>query len=429
MNRRSVLSLGAVGMGIFAGCTSESESTTTSSERDTTIVVSPDGSNSNPGTQANPVASIQRGLDMAQPGNTISVNPGEFSETFRTKRSGTPEQPITITGPRDAVVRPPVDELDGRLFDINHNHIHLTGLTFNGLVDPATPTDPERYVDTIIECRPVDWAEYTAEYLTDVRLMPRAIGNCRRVMIQHIRTNQFEVGGFEVIGPAGVENLYGDAASHIGEIVYLGTAPDNITDEWYQWDGPDLSHDIHVHHIDNSAGHPHAELVDVKAGCHNVLIEYCTDGGGAGRYVLPSHSDTSETAFHLGGRQCTLRWNIVENSLGQAVEVASWGVSHPGAFEQEKGLPYPEDLFDHGRSNSIYGNRFTDCAGLAIQYPLIYPEDGEAYIADEYGPDEQHHVCGNVVSGPTHGTPEKECSNDLPTGDGIGHTGGESPWT
>jgi hypothetical protein len=398
-------------------------------EHPNTIYVGPDGSKTNPGTRAEPIASIQQALDQAQPGETVSVKTGEYVETFRTRRSGTPEDPIIITGPRDAILRPPKDELDGRMFDINHNHIHLKGMTFDGLADPNQPTDPGQYVDSIIECRPVNWAEYTAEYLTDVKVMPRALGNCRRVMIQHIRTNQFEAGSFRVIGPAGVQTLYGDVPEHIGEVVYLGTAPDNINDEWYQWDGPDNSHDIHIHHIDNSAGHPHAELVDVKAGCYNVLIEYCTDGGGAGRYVLEGNSTTSETAFHIGGRQSTLRWCVVENSNGQVVEVASWGVAHPEAFEREKGLQYPTELFDHGRANSIYGNRFKDSAGLAIRYPIIYPEDGEPHIAEGYGPDEQAHVCGNDVTGPTHGTPEAACPSDIPKGDGIGHTGGQSPWS
>lgn len=445
MKRRAFLTLSASGVGVLAGCSSKSDtSPATASEtplrtqtgaanqtpgqNPDTIFVGPNGSNTNPGTNTAPVASIQQALDQAQPGEQISVKAGRYFETFRTKRSGEAGSPITITGPRDAVIRPPKNELDGRIFDINHNHIYLKGLTLNGLADSAQQTNPDQHVDTIIECRPVEWADYAVEYLTDVKIMPRAIGNCRRAMIQHIRTNQLEVGEFEVIGPAGVQHLYGDKSGHTGEVVYLGTAPDNLQEDWYSWDGPDESHDIHVHHIDNSAGHPHTELVDVKAGCYNVLIEYCTDGGGAGRYVLEGNSETSETAFHLGGRENILRWSVVEDSNGQGVEIASWGVANREEFEQEKGLPYPEELFEHGRANSVYGNRFTNYAGLAVQYPVIYPDDGESYIAEGYGPDEQMRVCGNVVDGATHGTPEMACSNEVPEGDGIGHTGGENPW-
>lgn len=447
MRRRNLLALLAGGMGFVAGCSSRShpEGTTesapgttsaaelsaetpTTGENTTTIVVGPDGSDANPGTESEPLESIQYAIDRARPGDEIAVRAGEYVERFRTKRSGDPDAQITITGPRDAVVRPPNNDLNGRLFDVNHSHVHLTGLTFDGLADPSRPTDPTQYVDTIVECRPVDWAGYSGTYLTDVKIMPHAIGNARRAMIQHIRTNQFEAGEFEVIGPAGVQHLYGDESGHVGEVVYLGTAPDNLGDEWYQWDGPDESHDIHVHHIDNSVGHPHAELVDVKAGCHDVLVEYCTDGGGAGRYVLDGNDPTSETAFHLGGREITLRWNVVENSNGQGVEVGSWGVTHREEFEREKGLPYHEDLFDHGRANAIYGNRIVDSAGLAIQYPIVYPEGGEPHVAEEYGPDEQAVVCGNEIEGPTHGNPEGACDQLVPTTERIGHLGGESPW-
>lgn len=390
--------------------------------------VGPDGADDNPGTKQKPLETIQHALTRANPGDTIQVQPGRYTPRggVETVRAGTAEKPITITGPPDAVYNA------NDPFIIDHSHVHLTGLTFDGLLDPDNPDDPDSYSWGLLEINgafhdKIKNGEHRPDsvkednYLGDIVVKPHAVGNCRADLIKVHWSKNVEIGEFKVIGPAGVKYLKGDASGHNGEVVYLG----NAADKGYP---VDATHDVHVHHIDNSEGHPHAELVDVKSGCYNVLIEYCTDTGGAGRYLLDGHDPTSETAFGLWGRNITLRWNVVENSHGQAVEVGTWGVTHPDEFEQQKGLPYPEELFDSGRANSIYGNRFTDNAGLAIQYPIIYPDDGESHIAEEYGPDEQTHVCGNVIDGETHGTPGTECPDDLRETNTIGHLGGDSPW-
>ncbi|WP_157971613.1 hypothetical protein [Halorussus litoreus] len=345
---------------------------------------------------------------------------------MRTTSGGTPDAPITITGPPDAVFN-----ADGP-FEINHSHVHLRGMTFDGLHRPESPEDPNSYSESILQVNeslyeqikagrgPTDTVD-ESEYLTDVVVKPHAVGNCRADFIKVHWSKNVEIGEFEVIGPAGVKYLLGDASGHNGEVVYVGNPPD----KGYPVDG---SHDIHVHHIDNSEGYPHAELVDVKAGCHDVLIEYCTDAGGAGRYVLDGHDATDEPSMHLGGRECTLRWNVIEGSHGQGVEVAAWGLANPDDFAEHKGLPYPEELRDHGRANSIYGNRITEYGGLAIRYPVVYPDDGPSHVAERYGADDQRVVCGNAIDGPTHGKPDSTCDGDVPTTERIGHLGGDSPW-
>lgn len=391
------------------------------------LYVDPNGSDDNIGTKRNPLGTIQHALERATPGSVIQVQPGRYHprRDVRTVRDGTAENPITITGPPDAVYNTDT-------FEINHNYVHLTGLTFDGLTDPDNPNEVSSYSENLLQVNEAFYeriknGEYNPDsvkeenYLRGVVVKPHAVGNVTGDAIKVHWSKNVEIGEFKVIGPAGVDHLKGDVEGHNGEIVYVGNPPT----KGYP---VDETNNIHIHHIDNSEGHRHAELVDVKAGCHNVLIEYCTDGGGAGRYLLEGHDPTNETAFSLRGRENTLRWNIVENSNGQAVEVASWGVAHRERFEQINDLPYPEELFDHGRANSIYGNRLTDNAGLAVQYPIIYPDDGEPYIAEGYGPDEQTHVCGNVINGETHGKPTKECPETLPDTETIGHLGGNSPW-
>lgn len=437
--RRRILATVAAGAGLVAGCAgSTTDQGTPSGEGnvgtstpsgtvaidgpeggDTIVVSASSGSSSGAGTTDDPLETIEGGLKAAEPGQTVSVEPGTYFEEVYSYRSGTEEEPITITGPADAVVRPKAGQTHSPLFTFNDSHIHLTGLTLNGLHDPESPGDLEQYTGPLVETKPVD----TDEYLRDVKFMPHAVGNSRNAVFQPIRTNHMEIGEFRVVGPAGVQHLVGDEPGHVGEIVYLGTAPGNVHDDWYPWDTLDESHDVHVHHIANTEGHPHAELVDVKGGVSDVTIEYCTDLGGAGSYVLPDHSERSEAAIHLGGTETTLRWCRIESTQGHAVEVGNWGAAHPEEAAENLDRSLPEGAYDTGRRNAIYGNRFVEIGGLAIRYPT---DEGE--IVAGYGPDEQRIVCGNAVSGDTHGTPDRPCPGSVPTSGEIGHLGGDSPF-
>jgi hypothetical protein len=52
--------------------------------------VSPAGNDGNPGTQATPLRSLQKALDVAQPGGVIRLAPGLY-EPSQTRRSGLPD--------------------------------------------------------------------------------------------------------------------------------------------------------------------------------------------------------------------------------------------------------------------------------------------------------------------------------------------------
>ncbi len=474
MRRRRLLALVAGGMGFVAGCPSQSDSnpessptpvttastntptpartqtstpaetptetaTATPRENPDTIFVSPDGSDANPGSRANPIRLIQEGFNRAQPGQTIHALPGRYHERVETVRPGTPEQPIVLTGPPEAVFVGGNETPLPEPLKIFHSHIHVLGLTFDGLQNPDKPdvvskTAPggSSYAQSNIQVNPFSSGSEDAfpGYIRDVTVKPHGVGNVLGAMINTFFAHDVEIGEFRVIGPGGLKHLKGNREGHNGEVVYVGTPADKFGGYGTDISGAtiDESSGYHIHHIVNDEGYPHAELVDIKAGCEDVTIEYCTDRGGAARYVLPDSEPTSETAFHLGGNDTTLRWCIVENSHGQAVEVGSWDATHPEDFEEYKGFPLPEGFRDTGQDNAVYRNRFVGNAGLAIQYPVVYPDDGEAYIPDGYGPDAQQAVCGNDIDGETHGQPAKPCPGSLPTAEPIGHRGGDSPY-
>jgi hypothetical protein len=414
LSRRRVLAvLSAAGGTVVAGCNSErSTETQTTSE---TIHVATDGDDSNPGTEDNPMESIRTAVSEAGPGQTVYVHPGEYFEFVEFRNDGEPDAPITLTGPPDAVLKPPTD-VDYGCIGVGANHIHITGLTITGLYNPEEPKNAESYTPGHLVTLNT-WAEDNDDYLEGLVVSPHAIGNAGGALINSVMLKNCEIGGFEVVGPAGAAWLFDDEeGGHYGEFVYLGTAVDNRTERGY--DEYDRTRNIYVHHINNSAGHPHAELVDIKEGASNVTVEYCTDAGG-----VQSEDSYTSSSITLGGYDCTIRWNVIQNAFGQGIEVGPWGyLSNPEEF-----LGEPVTDFDYklGKENAIYGNVFTGNKTDAIDF---IRESWQPWEENNPQPGDQRALCGNLYDGYSDVSPSASCSTALPSSDGVGHLGGESPW-
>jgi|GEM_PF-1591904 len=351
--------------------------------------ISPTGSDANLGRKHDPLATITEGLRRAQPGDTIYVQPGEYREAVRTIRSGEPGKPITVTGPKTAVLRPPSFT---NLLRISHSHVHLTGLTLNGLIDPDTPDDPESYGPTLLLSTPLP---STDKYVTDVKLMPKAIGNCIQNMIKVTRSAHVEIGAFEIIGVGGADFTVGEAADHNGEVVYVGTTEGVSEQEWYTWETKDETNNVHVHHIDNSAGHPHGDFVAFEPETHDCLLEYCTD-----RNAGHATDGSWNPAVVLAGYDSTVRYCDIA--------ATSWPILFDGVRTE-----------DQPRNNNVYFNRLHDYEAQAVGFQS----------AEKSNPGRQGVICGNDVDGPTAANASQQCPADIPSGNGIGHLGGDSPWT
>lgn len=72
-----------------------------------TIHVKPDGSFTNPGTEESPLGSINRAVNIADTGDIVYVHSGEYTEVVEAEVGGDPDNPVTLTGPKDAVLKPP----------------------------------------------------------------------------------------------------------------------------------------------------------------------------------------------------------------------------------------------------------------------------------------------------------------------------------
>lgn len=428
MRRRRFLEIAVGGSGFVAGCSTDpgtspspstrSESRKSTPGRDTShtlsdsaaithtqatttapdgadIYVDPNGSADNPGTKDDPVGSIQVALNRASAGERIHVLDGEYQEQVHTVRSGEPGAPITLTSSANAVLRGKPDVID--VFRIRHSHIHLRGLTITGLHNPDRPDDPNSYAQVITHVRP---QFETNDYIQDLVLAPAGIGHSYRTLFLLTRVKDVEIGPTEIVGLAGAVYVLGDAEDHTGEIVYLGTPPEIALHEeprpGYPWKGLDEGRRVHIHHLDNSAGYPHSELVNTKLGTRDVLVEYCTSlGGSQNTEPYP----TAEVRFQ--SHEATLRWSEFRNGEGYGVHV----VQHDQILQDHpEATMAPEEA---GADHSIYGNVITGF--------------GDGPLSLSTGFDAQRLVCDNVVMGRVDGNPVGTCPSDIPMGDGIGH--------
>ena len=104
----------------------------------TAYFVSPSGADTNNGTSAAaPFRTIQKALDLAQPGTTITLAAGTYREAVATKVAGTAGAPITIKGPETGKAaggryKATVYSPAGRVVSINHSYYTLDGFTIDG---------------------------------------------------------------------------------------------------------------------------------------------------------------------------------------------------------------------------------------------------------------------------------------------------------
>lgn len=418
MDRRTFLAVAGLGATALGGCTtgpdSASEGTPTGGptstppgsatprpDPDTIFVDGEDGAAGNPGTASEPLDSIQRALQRVQPGQTVYVRPGVYRERVSPPRGGEPGAPITIAGPPDAILAS-----DPGRYNVvinRRSHVHLTGLTIDGLEDPDEPDDVDSYSEAqLVQVRP---PTDTDAYLEDIVVAPHRIGNTQKSLVSIERTTQVEVGPFEVIGPAGTKYLLTDRRGHNGEIVYLGTSPSNLGTDWHPWTEYDRTSHVRVHHVDNAAGYGHSELVNTKLGTHDVTVEYCTDGGGS-----RNTEDSPAASVRFQGSGATVRWCDLRDGNGHGVEIGSYKARDA----RREGADPSEIERRGGADNAVYGNRITGFGGKAVAFPVVRDQDDQRY------------VCGNTYDGPTDGDPDRDCGEGVPSGTGIGHTGGSS---
>jgi hypothetical protein len=399
MRRRSML--GALASFSLAGClrlTGEEEEASPDGEVDVDIWVAPgDGQEGagGDGTELSPFNHVQHALNVAEPGDTIWLESGEYREQLSTSNAGEPDNPITLTGPEDAVVR--ASEPGQTLFGILHSHVHVTGLTFDGLVDPDRQWETEdAWASDILTTGPGPRFEGGVEYIEDVVFEPHAVRNSAGGFVLIRRTRDSSFGDFEVTGPAGGAfhpDMSDPVEGHWANIFQVGTSPQTVK-EYMPWDSLDRSRNIRIHNVDNSAGYHHSVFATILVGSENVTVEYCTDRNSG------NESDGQEfvPALDLGGNNCTVRGNDI-GDCRQGVRFGAWT---------------PNDLADAenwARNNDVYRNR-------------LQTVSRSAFVFQQSSPETQRRLCGNRLVGiddAEYAYATGDCGSDVPEVDGIGH--------
>jgi hypothetical protein len=296
------------------------------------------------GARGAPVATIQRALHLAMPGDQIELAPGRYFQDFKSVRDGQPGQPIIIRGSHGAIVS---GGGSSRVVEINHDYIELRDFTIDGKHAQADGKDSYRdKLIYVVGTRPGDGV--TGLRILGMKLK-NAGGECIRLRYQAQR-NEIARSSIETCGV--YDFVYGGGGKN-GEGIYIGTAPEQLG----KWGAPDAaidhSNENWVHHNTfNTRGN---ECVDVKEGSSGNIIEHnrCT-----------GQKDKNSAGLDSRGSANVFRHNIVFGNRGAGVRLGG-------------------DAETDGIKNNVYSNTLRD------------NEAGS--ISVQRGP--QGRICGNILSG------------------------------
>lgn len=290
--------------------------------RPTTYYVSPAGRDSHSGTRAErPLASIQRAVERARPGDSIRLAPGRYAQDVISQRDGAADAPITISGPADAVL---TGAGRARVVELNHSYLTLQGFTIDGLWGaPDAPAGFREKLLYVVSRRP-------EQGVTGVRVLGLTLrnagGECLRLRYQ-AHNNEVAGSRFE---RCGVHDFVFHAGKRNGEAIYIGTAPEQRDNGANPTAAIDRSNDNWVH--DNSFDTQGNECVDIKEGSSGNLVE---------RNRCTGQRDPNSAGFDARGSGNIFRYNESYGNVGAGIRLGGDG---------------PRD----GVDNQVYGNDLHD---------------------------------------------------------------------
>lgn len=296
------------------------------------------------GTRNDPLASIQKALERAMPGDRISLAPGRYFQDFKTVRDGRQGQPIVIEGRKDAIVS---GAGEPRIVQIHHDHIELHGFTIDG--KHLSNDSKDAYRDKLvyaIGARPGDG-------VTGLRIIGMQLknsgGECIRLRYQAQRN---EVA-HSTIQNCGVYDFLYDGGGKNGEGIYIGTAPEQLGRNGAPDSAIDQSNANWIHH--NTFDTRGNECVDIKEGSSGNIIEHnrCT-----------GQKDKDSAGLDARGNGNVFRHNTVYKNRGAGIRLGG-------------------DTAWDGIENSAYANTLKDNAVGSLKI-LTTP---------------QGKICGNTITG------------------------------
>lgn len=294
-----------------------------------------------------PSDSIQDALDNAHPGDVIELSSGDYYEDFDTVRDGAKNSPITIKGPKSAVIR---GDYSGHTFDINHDYITIEGITFNGLI--GDPDSKSSYQDKLVYVQGKEVRKGVEGLKIKNVDFLNSGGEALRLRY-FAKNNEISYCNFKNVG---VHDFKFNDGGKNGEAIYLGTSSNQWNDGKNPTPEPDESTNNWIHH--NYFDTQGNEAVDIKEGSYDNLVEYNTVTG---------QKDPNSGGLDSRGDENIFRYNEIFNNIGAGIRIGGHNVG---------GVQY-------GKNNYIYGNKIYD----------------NIYGAVKVMTNPQKDICDNIVYG------------------------------
>ncbi len=306
--------------------------------------VSPTGNDANSGTTASsPFKTIQKAIDLAQPGAVINLAAGTYLQDLVSRRNGSATAPITITGPSNAVIK---GGGNARIIEINHDYITLDGFTIDGLYGDASSANG--YRDKLLYVLGKEQRNGVNGLKVLRMTFTNAGGECLRLRY-FAQNNEIAYSRFS---NCGVHDFRFKAGGKNGEGIYIGTAPEQLGDGRNPTTDPDQSNNNWVHH--NSFNTQGNECVDIKEAASGNLIEQNTCTG---------QKDPESAGLDSRGNGNIFRFNEVYGSVGAGVRLGG-------------------DSSSDGINNDVYGNTLYNNQAGGIKFQRV----------------PQGKICGNTMN-------------------------------
>jgi hypothetical protein len=348
------------------------------------------GSDTNPGTEAAPYATLQKALDVATPGMTINLKAGKYRQAVITKIDGTAAAPITIKGPETG--KNPATRSQavlygtgGRVFSIDHSYYTLDGFTIDGQEDIA-PSEYQGITSVSqVRAKKDSWqgradnsklvyvgagtkAGITGTTISNMFLTGSG-GECVRFRNQ--TTNGLVVNSLiQWCGMLGLGVEPDQYKYHNAEGVYIGTSPKSTTQPFYL---NDTSNNIVVR--DSTVNTFGSECFEVKENAHHNRMEN-VDCGFNDEPLAQQGSNVE-----LRGDHNTVVGSRLSNSRSWNMKLASDSAT-----------------YDKG-GNTAQGTTFSGAA----TYPIINRQTGSGpFCGNTFPSGGIYDPSGNSVSSPTN---------------------------
>ncbi|MCH7730829.1 right-handed parallel beta-helix repeat-containing protein [Patescibacteria group bacterium] len=309
--------------------------------------VSPLGDDSNSGISPDAaLKTIQEAINLAQPGDTINLADGTYSQDIITKRDGTKNRPITIKGSADAILK---GEMKARIFEVNHSYIYVEGFTIDGLREPDEASSYRKKHKLLFIHGKKPKRGPKGIKVTNMTFR-NAGGECLRL---RYFVEETEIA-YNTFSNCGIYDFKFNGGGKNGEAIYIGTSSKQWDDGKNPTDDPDQSSNNWIH--DNTMDTQGNECVDIKEGATDNIIEYnkCT-----------GQKDPNSGGFSSRGDSNIFRYNEIYDNIGTGFWLGERKVN---------GVQY-------GMNNDVYENNIRDNTRGGIGFQVM----------------PQGQVCGNTI--------------------------------